>query len=56
MINSVDLKYPVIPIERSLKHEIELDNNLGINKIPWHHQFFILLKRMMLQFYRDRVS
>ncbi|XP_044005962.1 ATP-binding cassette sub-family G member 1-like [Aphidius gifuensis] len=55
MINSVDLKYPVIPIERSPKHEIEIDNNLGINKIPWHHQFFILLKRMMLQFYRDRV-
>lgn len=54
MINSVDLKYPVIPIERSPKHEIEIDNNLGINKIPWHHQFFILLKRMMLQFYRDR--
>ncbi|XP_063990040.1 ATP-binding cassette sub-family G member 1-like isoform X2 [Diachasmimorpha longicaudata] len=52
MVSAVDTKCPITPISRSPKCQFEIDDkNI---KIPWWDQFCTLLRRMMLQFYRDR--
>ncbi|XP_015108959.1 ATP-binding cassette sub-family G member 1 isoform X2 [Diachasma alloeum] len=52
MVSAVDIRCPITPISRSPKCELEIEET-SIT-IPWWDQFYILLRRMMLQFYRDR--
>ncbi|XP_071647246.1 ATP-binding cassette sub-family G member 1 isoform X3 [Temnothorax longispinosus] len=53
MITCVKTKQPLLPIPRS-KSEFDLDQK--IPKISWIYQFGTLVRRMMLQLYRNRVS
>lgn len=52
MIAYVDAKQPIVPINRSNKYNLELLSKL--EKASWTDQFITLLKRMILQFYRNR--
>ncbi|XP_011314770.1 ATP-binding cassette sub-family G member 1-like [Fopius arisanus] len=52
MITAVDSRCPIINISRSQK--CGLDGEEKCIKISWWEQFYTLLRRMMLQFYRDR--
>ncbi|KAL6268669.1 hypothetical protein P5V15_001800 [Pogonomyrmex californicus] len=51
MIKSVKMKLPILPISRS-KFEFEIDKKNP--KISWIDQFNTLVRRMMLQIYRNR--
>ena len=53
MISYVDINSPIVPINRNEHFQMELSREIA--KMSWWEQFRILLKRMMLQFYRDRV-
>ncbi|XP_033226559.1 ATP-binding cassette sub-family G member 1-like isoform X2 [Belonocnema kinseyi] len=52
MIGYVDINSPIVPIKRIEQFQTTLSQE--ITKLSWWRQFMILLKRMMLQFYRDR--
>ena len=53
MVNSVESKAPLVPINRPYSHfEVEREKYT----VSWGDQFATLFKRMMLQMYRDRVS
>ena len=53
MISYVDVNSPIVPINRIEQFQSELSRE--IIKVSWCEQFRILLRRMMLQLYRNRV-
>ncbi|XP_012271259.1 ATP-binding cassette sub-family G member 1-like [Orussus abietinus] len=51
MVSYVDTRLSIVPIEKSKYQEIEPEQ---ISEVPWCTQFQTLLRRMMLQLYRNR--
>lgn len=52
MINHVNTKLPILPITRSTTLQLEFPKKYS--RISWYEQFVTLLKRKMLQTYRDK--
>ncbi|XP_044005963.1 ATP-binding cassette sub-family G member 4-like [Aphidius gifuensis] len=52
MMSTVNTKFPITPIQRTMSYDIEKSYQKN-TKVQWHIQFCVLSKRMMIQTIRD---
>jgi hypothetical protein len=54
MVSKTDIRFPIVPIDQTSPCGYKFSKEIA--KISWWEQFSALLRRKMLQFYRDRVK